>query len=497
MSGNYRQYLFGLSLVASWFVLLSPTLATDDRNSILKGSTDSFVTLAEKENWNALKEQIPNAEDLDQSQADGMTALHWSVYHGNRRAVHDLIKYGANLDSTTVYGVSPLHIACERGDEQIASMLIRKGADPNLQLPGRETPLMLAARQGNPKIVSQLIAAGADVNAKEVRGQTALMWAAAEGNVEVVNELIAKGADMERTLRSGFTAFLFAARHGRTEVIRRMVEQGADVNQVMEPANTGGRNPRNGMSALMLAVESGHFETALELVRLGADPNDQRSGFAPLHAVTWVRKTKVGDDPAGDPPPRGSGQYHSLQFVEKLIQAGADPNLRLKNGKGGRAKLNLKGATPFLMAAKTADVPLMKLLLSLGADPNLHTEDDSSPLLAATGVGVLAVGEEPGSVKEVESAIRLLLEEGNKINHVDKNGESVMHGAAYRNYPETVRLLHELGADTKIWNHKNRYGWTPVMIASGKRPGSFKPSPETIAALEESIASQRETLIEK
>ena len=71
---------------------------------------------------------------------------------------------------------------------------------------------------------------------------------------------------------------------------------------------------------------------------------------------------------------------------------------------------------------------------------------------------------------------------GAEVNAVDDNGETAMHGAAYKSLPKMVRLLSERGAEIDVWNKKNKYGWTPTMIAHGKRPGSLKPSPETIAA---------------
>jgi len=66
---------------------------------------------------------------------------------------------------------------------------------------------------------------------------------------------------------------------------------------------------------------------------------------------------------------------------------------------------------------------------------------------------------------------------------VDKNGETAMHGAAYKNFPKVVELLASKGAKIEIWNRTNKYGWTPLRIAEGYRVGNFKPSAETIAAL--------------
>jgi ankyrin repeat protein len=230
-------------------------------------------------------------------------------------------------------------------------------------------------------------------------------------------------------------------------------------------------------------VENGHFELAVELLKAGADPNDQRSGFTPLHRLTWVRKPNRGDDPDGQPPPAGSGNVTSLQFARLLVGHGASVNARLEKGASGQGKLNLTGATPFLMASKTADLPYLKLLVELGADPLLPNKDGCTPLMAAAGIGTLAPDEEAGTEPEALAAVEYLLDLGADVNTVDKNGETAVHGAAYKSLPKMVQLLADKGARIDVWNHKNVYGWTPLLIAEGFRPGNFKPSAETIDAI--------------
>jgi uncharacterized protein len=200
--------------------------------------------------------------------------------------------------------------------------------------------------------------------------------------------------------------------------------------------------------------------------------------------MTWVRKPQRGEDD-GDPAPLGSGSLSSVQFIRGLVGRGADVNARLKNGKGGPGLYARSGATPFLMAAATADAVYLRLLVELGANPAFGNEDGCTPLMVACGIGVgsAAANEVAGEEPEVLETAQYLLAMGTDVNAVDANGETAMHGAAYKNLPKVVQFLAEKGAKVEIWNRKNKYGWTPLMIAEGHRPGNFKPSFETIDAL--------------
>jgi len=77
------------------------------------------------------------------------------------------------------------------------------------------------------------------------------------------------------------------------------------------------------------------------------------------------------------------------------------------------------------------------------------------------------------------------IELGADVNSVDDNGETPMHGAAYRNFPLVVHFLAEHGAKADVWNKKNKHGCTPLEIAQGHRFGNFKPSAETETAIRE------------
>ena len=142
------------------------------------------------------------------------------------------------------------------------------------------------------------------------------------------------------------------------------------------------------------------------------------------------------------------------------------------------------GSTPFMLAALVADAELMRTLAELGADPLARNDEFSTPLMAAAGLGTRSPGEDAGTEEEVLEAVQVALDLGADINAVDDNGETAMHGAAYKNLPRVVEFLAANGAHVDVWNVENRYGWTPLTIARGYRFGNFKPSPVTVAAIE-------------
>ncbi len=208
----------------------------------------------------------------------------------------------------------------------------------------------------------------------------------------IVDVLTNSGADLQATLSSGFGFVLRrASRPSRSSLAT--AQAGCDVNSVMH-TQSGTRFGKNRFSAtpLILAIENGHFDLAKTLLDVGADPNADPAGYTALHALTWVRKPIRGD---GDPPPRGSGKINSLDMVRILVASKADLNARLKNGKSELGRFTYTGSTPFLLAAQASDVALVKLLVELGADPNIRTRMARAHywLLVASVLWVMAMNQ--------------------------------------------------------------------------------------------------------
>jgi len=117
------------------------------------------------------------------------------------------------------------------------------------------------------------------------------------------------------------------------------------------------------------------------------------------------------------------------------------------------------GATPFLLAAAGADVEVMRILAANGADPLLPSDDGTTPLMAAAGMGwVLAINDGIHVVTPDTAlqAVKVAVELGNDVNAVNHAGQTALHGAAVNGADEIVQFLIDKGAEVNVWDKTGR-----------------------------------------
>jgi hypothetical protein len=185
-----------------------------------------------------------------------------------------------------------------------------------------------------------------------------------------------------------------------------------------------------------------------------------------LYLATDNRNIEGGDYPVPKP------DMDHLEFIEILLNQGADPNGRAKDNTLTRTIFTMQwfhenGATPFVRASQSSDVELMQLLLDYGADPFIATENGDTALTASAGIGwVEGVTYERSPQVNVD-AIRMLLDLGLDPNGANREGRTALIGAALKGRNEVVQLLVDRGAKLETRDGGSRDTDNSVSVLAG------------------------------
>jgi ankyrin repeat protein len=385
-----------------------------------------------------VRQLLRSGADANQSQGDGMTALHWAAMHGDAAIAEMLIVAGANTRATTrIGGFTALHLASQAGREAAVPALLKGGAPVDAQTSTGATALMLAARSGNAAIVEALAEAGADLDLTETaHGQTALMFAAALGRTDAVKALLARGAKAD--IRSRVVDL------SNVEVPEEVLQDQLRQEQRPQQARSEGAAP----APTQTAVAGGARRQASSGIAGATRPfkyNEligKHGGLSALHFAA---------------------RQGAAATVRALVDAGADVNAL---SAGDRT-------SPMVIAAINGHFDLVMYLLEKGADPNLTTDAGMTPLYAVLNVQwqprsfypqPRAYLQQQATYLEVAKA---LLDKGADPNarttkkiwytqynfdllRVDDQGATPFWRAAYASDIEAMKLLVQYGADPSI-----------------------------------------------
>ena len=459
---------------------------------VLLLAANTLVDAVRAGDHDAVRRLIQARADVNATSPDGTTALHWAAQRNDRTLVEMLVRAGAKADVKNDYGATPMSEAAAYGNAALLNLLLEAGADVESPNADGQTALMLVARTGNVDTARLLLKHGANVNAKErFRQQSALMWAAAQRQPSMVRELVAHGADVHarsmvnewkrqvsaepRALvrpSGGLTPLLFAAREGCQECVRVLTDAGADVN-MSDP---------EGITPLIMAIINLRFDVASLLIDKGADIHRwDWYGRTPLYAAVDMNTIPRGGRPDGPVVDATT----SLQLLERLLAAGANPNSQLKLVPPLRHLVDdrvvdrslIIGATPLLRAGKAFDAPAVALLLKHGAKVNLPNARGMTPVMVAAGVAsVDADSRGIYTTEDVQqrsiATLTLLLRHGADINAKESTrGLTALHEAARWGWSDVVKFLVEHGADVRATDNR---GMTAVDSALGRAGGNSK-----------------------
>src|SRR5262249_43347740 len=101
-----------LSVGFSLILLLSSTVLA----AVSAGGDGRLADAVMRTDRDAVRSLLQQKADVNATQPDGMTALHWAVRQNDLETAQLLIRAGAKPDAATRYGVTPLFFACENGN---------------------------------------------------------------------------------------------------------------------------------------------------------------------------------------------------------------------------------------------------------------------------------------------------------------------------------------------------------------------------------------------
>ena len=485
-----------------------------DANEPLPLGRRPLMLAARSGNVEAVRALLEAGAEVNAVESErGTTALMQAADQGHADVLQALIKAGANVAAVSKAVLRDARSAAlgnandpRRAVRQQAIAVLCEAKNPDLAQVRAQRVLLMGASQ-NDLPASELCKGirrsglgfvtidGAGGNAGAGVGGEVVPEVDAEGNPvldENGNEVPASTARNSRAPRvpdgGELTALVYAARTGSIAAARVLLEGGANVNQTT----------RYGWSPLLAATQNQNYQLAKFLIERGADVNlANKGGWTPLYLATDNRNIEGGDYPTR------TADMDSLAFITYLLDKGADVNARITESTETRTVftnqwLNEDGATAFLRAAQSGDLELLKLLVARGADPKINTRLGVTPLAVAAGIGWVEGVTREHSTEQTVETVKLLLSLGIDPNFQADTGRVALHGAGHKGATEVVKVLVAAGArmDVRDFGNTDNRGspelatrtWLPIDYADGLvRVGvqSAIPHPETARVLRE------------
>lgn len=211
-------------------------------------------------------------------------------------------------------------------------------------------------------LVELLLAARVDVNSTDAEGRSPLLAATLAGDWDLATRLLGSGADPNRADQHQTTPLMLAASRGHVLTLRSLIERGASLDAVDDAGHT----------ALHYALAGRHLDATLHLLSINPKPEvapaDGRDTLAlAVETQDWRFIGPILERSPGGAP----WNFFSRSALAQALKEKSVTKVQLVLSKHSGPPTPEGRVQPMLAyAAAVNDVPLGRLLLDAGANPN-------------------------------------------------------------------------------------------------------------------------------
>src|SRR4051794_12779769 len=106
------------------FVVATAALSLLSRVPVRAANDLRLVDAVEQQNTAAVRSLLKQKGDVNLTQPDGATALHWAIHWDDLETTDLLLRAGANANAANDLGVTPLFMACSSGSAALVDRLL-------------------------------------------------------------------------------------------------------------------------------------------------------------------------------------------------------------------------------------------------------------------------------------------------------------------------------------------------------------------------------------
>src|SRR2546421_2111443 len=147
---------------------------------------------------------IAEVTDVNFTDEEGATALHWGARRGMTSIVEQLIDKGAEKLKRDNQGLTAQDWAITGGHDKTIMLFLQDTHTSHRASTEIVQSLHFAAKSGNMEVLKELLDGGASPHNRDAKGQTAIYHALMGGNHEAMKLLLQKGANIHAIDNSGF-----------------------------------------------------------------------------------------------------------------------------------------------------------------------------------------------------------------------------------------------------------------------------------------------------